>query len=193
VIGASIGKPGGALLLALVAGGCAHKPSVPLTCELTPPSAPSGAMFAVRMDQPLDTRTAAPGECFTATVERSLDSETGEVVAPVGARLSGRIARVERGARSSVTVELDAIDTVWGPARLSARFVDAGAWGYVEPPTIEPGYQESAAPYSVVYSWWSGPFAFGSGAGGRPVQHALDLPRGATVTVRLTAPLVAHP
>ena len=69
-------------------------------------SVPAGTNFAVRMNQELSTRSATPGQTFTATLSEPLLADDGTVLVPAGATVRGRVTESSKSGRSGQQAQL---------------------------------------------------------------------------------------
>lgn len=94
------------------------------------PFVQAGTRFTVRLHEALSTRTAIPGERFTAEVVQPLVGDDGRVLVPAGALLVGRVAEVQTGP-PRLTLALEEIQTAYGPAQIEASVTKADARVYL--------------------------------------------------------------
>ncbi|MGZ3423673.1 MAG: hypothetical protein ACXVEF_35935 [Polyangiales bacterium] len=100
-------------VLVLAATSCANLRTGPSTTTASPnealqsPIVASGTRFHARLESPLSSESARPGDTLTARLDEPLVAGDGTVVAPRGTLLTGRVLEVERGGLGRVTVRFD--------------------------------------------------------------------------------------
>jgi hypothetical protein len=195
-----------ALTLSLASMGCASAggddigsvgPQTPHPAApgmLVGPFVQAGAVFTMRLEQPIDTFYSRTGTPFTATVVTPLSGQDGRVLVPVGAKVTGYVASVGEPDAPRVRVDLIDIDTVEGTVPLHAAVRSAQHSDWVAPPTPQP-YAEYTYSYDFL-DYGSATAARPSSPPGRPVEGAtmmqpreIRIPAGALVQVQLVDPL----
>ncbi len=76
---------------------------------------PAGTELHAVLDAPLSTKTAKPGDRFTATITQPVRGASGAVLIPAGARVEGEVAEAEAG---------KAVAVLRGRGKLNLRFRD---------------------------------------------------------------------
>lgn len=155
---------------------------------------PSGTILTVRADQALDTYYTAPGSPFTATVLTPLRDRSGRLLVESGAKLHGTFVSFGSAGAPRVRVALRSIDTVDGTVPIAAAVRQAQHLDWIGPPSMTPR-QAYQPPYDLLEHGREQVIQPGGD------QHAVDyeiaqptqvhVPKGALVTVQLTAPLAA--
>jgi hypothetical protein len=91
---------------------------------------PSGLRMDVQIDEEIDLRTATPGQTFRASLSEPLRSKDGAVHAPEGAKLTGRLVRIELFDapmnRYEVGLELTTMEAAGAPVEIVAQLRDSG-------------------------------------------------------------------
>lgn len=156
---------------------------------------PYGARYTVRLDQPLGADLSVYGQAFTARVAEPLLDVAGKLAVPLGAKLHGRVAGIERGASPKLMVSFVALDTVGGTVPVATCVAPDAFNPYLTSRAVDPtrsGYDSVLLP--------AAPFARSLfAAGGDSLSprvdptHTVSVPEGAVVEMRLTAPLVVPP
>jgi hypothetical protein len=158
------------------------------------PFVQAGAVFTMRLDEPIDTFYTPPGTQFTGTVVTPLSGQDGRVLVPIGVKVRGFLASVGERDAPRVRVDLVDIDTIEGtvPLRAAVRSVQHADW--MGPPTPEP-YASYIYPYGFL-DYGSETAAPATSLPGRPVEGAtmmqpreIRIPAGALVRVQLVDPL----
>jgi len=142
------------------------------------------------METALDTMASSVGTPFTATVENALVGPDGVTVVPVGAKVRGRLVSTGSVTDPRLKLELNAIDTAFGPAPLEAKVRHAQRNEYAGPPVFVPTYSDAYLyPYDAyAWGWWR---PYGGGPGYLPYSpREIHIPRGASVQLELTRPLI---
>ena len=74
----------------------AEKPTAPPTPVYTMVQIPEGKNITVTLDQPLSSKTGRPGDPFTATVKKDVQTRAHpEVIIPIGSVVSGQIVEAQ--------------------------------------------------------------------------------------------------
>jgi hypothetical protein len=157
------------------------------------PFVPAGALFSVQMDQPIDTYYTAEGASFTATVVNPLYDARGQLVVAYGAKLRGTIASVGTSDLPKLRIALDSIDTVRGPAPVTAAVREAQhyEWAGPDPLTVD----TSSGPTYLRQDLPSGQrsanlFGYQSAYGNGTTQpREVRVPGGAIMELALVTPL----
>jgi hypothetical protein len=76
---------------------------------------PANTQIHAVLDTPLSTKTAKPGDRFTATITQPIRGASGAVLIPAGARIEGEVAEAEAG---------KAVAVLRGRGKLNLRFRD---------------------------------------------------------------------
>jgi hypothetical protein len=185
--------------IALAAAGCA--PSIRtvegpgLQGAAAPPgspSVPSGARFSIRMSQPLDSAYARPNDPFTAVLIDPLRNDDGVTIANAGAVVRGVVAESRSGAGPNLTLQLDSIETVYGPAPLAATVVDAGTVAYAAPQGLarDAWAGRPLPPGTTTLSPTAPPTAWAEGWPRQTATREVRIPAGATLELVLVRPIV---
>lgn len=150
----------------------------------------AGTRFTVRVDQPIDTEFSTAGTPFTARAEVPLRGTDGKVLVPAGALLRAHVVSTESDGQPRIRVELDSIDTVFGPTRITAAVEHAQRQVYSGPPVVLP----TPAPYLMDDYLYPIDF-YGYGYGGYRnrvfLPREIHIPVGAVLTLVLMRPLFA--
>jgi hypothetical protein len=175
------------VLLALNAASCAGGRAPSSAVAASPNDAlqsqivASGTKFRARLESPLSSERARVGDPVTARLDEPLVAGDGTVVAPRGARLTGRVLEVEREGLGRVALLFDqlqingrAYPIVTTLLRMQSTRVVAS--------TVE----DSEAVATDVYSASSG--AMPTGTGGGPQATPLESPPGAGLSFVLSRP-----
>ncbi|HET9741410.1 MAG TPA: hypothetical protein VFQ00_01560 [Terriglobales bacterium] len=75
----------------------------------------SGAEIRATLDTPLSTRTAKPGDRFTATITQPVRDSVGNVVVPLGSKVNGQVGELTND---------ETQDAIKGMGHLDLRFTD---------------------------------------------------------------------
>lgn len=112
----------GAIAVASLGTACSHEQSDAKSAEQATASelVPAGTTIDAQLDTPLGTRTSSAGQSFTATLSAPLRSSTGDVVAPPGSTLRGRVVSVLGSPADTIQIKLDALDTNLSSTPISA-------------------------------------------------------------------------
>ena len=159
------------------------------------PLAQAGSVFVVALDEPIDTFYTPPGTPFTATVTRQLEGVDGRVIAPVGAKVRGRLASVGEANMPLIRVELDSVDTIAGTVPLHAAVRWAQHYDWKGPPTPTPyaSYVNSDA-FLDYGTQTAGPgiSTTGRSAEGRTMMQPKEvrIPKDAVIQLQLTEALI---
>ena len=62
------------------------------TANIEPRNLPAGTDIRATLDTPLSTRTARPGDRFTATISVPVRDASGNIVVPIGSKLNGEVS-----------------------------------------------------------------------------------------------------
>jgi hypothetical protein len=148
---------------------------------------PAGTEFTVRLTTPIGTTVSSPGDSFVAASVTSLWSADGSLIAPEGAKTTGRVVGVDEGHVASLRIEFESIETVSGLSPLSATVMAE--------PSIAARYRtepiySTALPYMAVLL----PASSGAGEGSeelaqRGTAHRVNLPAGTPLALVLMRPL----
>lgn len=94
-------------------------------------SAPSGTTFAVRLNQELSTRTASPGQTFTATLSEPIVAADGTTLIPAGATLRGRVTESKKsgsaGDQAQLRIDFTSVTYAGETYSIDATTLDAEA------------------------------------------------------------------
>ena len=94
--GKSSPSPTGAGTPAGSTGGYPEKPAAPPRPVYTMVQVPQGKNITVTLDQPLSSKTGRPGDPFTATVKKDVQTRAHpEVIIPIGSVVSGQIVEAQ--------------------------------------------------------------------------------------------------
>jgi hypothetical protein len=137
------------------------------------PFAAEGTSFEARLDQPLDTRLSTPGQRISATLTQPIKGSDGSVLVPAGAQLEGKIASIDHVNGPNIVLAFEALKTKGGTVPVGVRVLSAQQERYRVMPTN------------------TGVTSMQPSAGG-PKQgpEQLSIPRGATVQLALTRPII---
>ncbi len=76
---------------------------------------PEGTVIQATLESELSTKTAQPGQRFTATVSQPVRAEDGSLAVPVGSKITGEVTEVEQG---------KTLPQVRGRGRLNLHFTE---------------------------------------------------------------------
>jgi hypothetical protein len=163
------------------------------------PYVQAGTMMRVRMDQALGTEISQEGTRWTATVLEPVRGPDGRVVVPAGAKVYGAVQDVDSGSRPLLKLDIQGVQTRFGAAPLEAKIARAEKYEYesYEPVAYGPGWGYD--PYMFGYDPYLGydaafyPYgwtAAGPGYVGGYTEPEIRVPRGATLVLQLTRPLI---
>lgn len=154
-----------------------------------PIAIPAGRTLTVRLEDPIGTTTRA-GKSFQAEVLTPLEDAAGDVLVPPGARIVGRVVEVEATPEPSMKLAFQTVATPAGPVPISATVVSAADNPCYQAEEVR---QTALAYDAILRPRAPGRAPIGGGPGGRPTctssAHSLELSRGATLRLVLTAPL----
>lgn len=190
-----------ALGIAAAAAGCAKAgvttgPAEPRkveplrSVEAAGPFVQAGTKVTLTMQDAIATETSREGDVFLASVDRDLASPSGEVVVPKGSTVRGHVARVRRGAKPALALELDTVHTEGGEASIQAKVLRADT-------VRSKGTAQVYDPYLTSYDRFSYPtnvVVYPSGPEPTPLAFSyytvptkeVGVPAGATITIELT-------
>jgi hypothetical protein len=159
------------------------------------PYVPAGTTVTVRMVDPIDTLHSPPGQPFSATVSAPLRAPDGRLVVPAGASVHGTL--VSTGGRLTpwLSLALDRVETVDGPAPISAAVQHAQRGTFPGPAQVVPIPRGDYVGHLYPYDTWA--TGYGS-IGGGPLGFGYDveyrrevrIPAGGAIELRLTRPLI---
>lgn len=155
----------------------------------TPIAIPAGRTLTIRLEGPIGTKTRA-GRSFQAELVTPLTDAAGDVLVPPGARLIGRVVSVETKPEPSMKLAFQTVATPAGPVPIFATVESA-----IENPCYRAEeVHQTALDYDAILRPRSGMrVSIGGGPGGKPTctssARGLELSRGATMRLVLTAPL----
>jgi hypothetical protein len=136
------------------------------------PFAAEGTAFQARLDQPLDTRLSSPGQRVSATLTQPIRGSDGSVLVPAGAQLEGKIASIDHVNGPNIVLAFDSVKTRSGTIPIGVRVLSAQQERYrTVPNTGVTSMQPSAE-------------------GKKQGQEQLSMPKGATVQLALTRPII---
>ncbi len=173
-------------------------PQNPVPASATSVAGPfvqAGAVFSVKMDQPIDTYFSAQGAPFTATVVSPLVDSSGQLVVPYGAKLRGTISSVGTDELPNVRFALQSIDTVRGPVPVEAAVREAQyyEWAGPDPLIVEAAPRlpyATARQGSGLGTASANLFGYQSAYGyGTTQPREVRIPTGAILELALVAPL----
>lgn len=173
-----------------------------------PPTAdymPAGTLLEVELDQTIGTDESNVGDRFTATVTRPVIAQTGQVVVPEGAKVSGVITGLDEsdniGDQAAIRINFDRLTTYQGRTYpFSADVVDTDVELEDEVEQAAVGAAVGAVAGAALGAVIGGELediliggALGAGAGtiislGVGGVDA-ELPRGTDMTLRTTRPV----
>ncbi len=124
---ASPGSPSNAASLASRPNASATQGTTPTTAVL-----PAGTTLNVRLDSPVSTKSAQPGQEFNATLSRAI-TRNGQVVVPSGTPVSGRIVQAAQAGRfkggASLSLRLSSMTVRGTPYRIATSSIEQSAKG----------------------------------------------------------------
>lgn len=159
------------------------------------PYVAGGTIVSVRLDQPLDSYTSAPGSSFTATlVNPMLDAQGRAIVAP-GARVHGTFLSYGSPDDPRVVLRIDTIDTPAGALPLTAAVRQAQHVDLVAPsrhlaPRFESDFPRGSVEYGTVDAQRPPESELPGVTFAREPVREVHVPRGALMELQLTQPLV---
>jgi hypothetical protein len=161
----------------------------------------AGTSFAVTMDQTIDTQVSAPGMPFTATVAAPLVAPDGVDVVARGAKVHGTVTSVGSFGEPLVRIDIQSVDTQWGPASIVATVRRAQHTSYAGRPYLAPS---SSLPLEDGHLYTYDFYTYGTPLGPAPYPPAppvygaaverpreIRIARGATLDLVLTRALIA--
>lgn len=161
------------------------------------PFVQAGTVFAIELDEAIDTERTQPGQPFTAHTLEAIAAPDGRVIVRAGARVRGRVASTGNLAHPRLGLELDAVETTAGPARVSAIVLRAQRFTYPGEVSMSPvGRPEFADDYT--YSYADGTYGTANSSRGpapgaayeRVYPREIRMPRGARISLELTQPIL---
>lgn len=179
--------------VATVGSASIHQPSA---SRIHGAYAPAGQRVTVRLVDPIDTLRTATQAPFRAYLETPVMGNDGQVFAPAGAIVRGRVVSLGHYQTPHVRLEFDRIETAFGAARLRASLRDAQFRQYAGPVMYIPmtGYSNGGN-FGYGYGNPYAPWVYGGGPVSsdyqayRPIE--IHLPRNARLNLVLTEPIYA--
>jgi len=177
--------------LTAFSGACSKGGQTPATpsSSQAATSVPPGTEFAVKLNDPISTRTSTPGEFFTSTVVTPIRAVNGNLVVHEGALVRGRVVGIDEPA-GSVRISFQSIDTDKGPIPISVT---------VKKPRAQANYRVEEVynpqlPYNAILLPPGGSTAVGGGPaqppqGGGAQKTQVQLPTGTQLQLVITQPL----
>jgi hypothetical protein len=189
--GSALGGTILASILVLGQGACVRTTSRTIVRVPHEDEVPVGTEFAVRLTTPIGTSLNEPGDSFVAASVTPLRAADGSLVAPEGAKTTGKGVGVDEGPAASLRIEFESIDTVSGSAPLSAT-VEAEPSALARYRT-EPIYS-TQLPYTAVLL----PISTSGDSDSvtprdRSIVHRVNLPAGTPLGLVLMRPLAPAP
>jgi hypothetical protein len=189
------------LLAVVAASGCATgdaprpRPTTSLPeAQIRQPYVPRGTEFMVRLDQAIGTSESQAGQRFTARLLAPLLTVQGDVAAPKGSRIEGRIDRANAEFLPDLKISFTGIETSTGLVPIHATVWHGGKYAWANPHAI---YDPEGLGYDAIL--YHPRFHPGGAIGGGPSESTraepqIRLPEGAEIDLILARPLlVASP
>jgi hypothetical protein len=161
----------------------------------------AGTAFRITVDETLDTQVTAPGAVFTATVVDPLVAPDGMEVVPRGAKVYGTVTSIGTYGEPRLRIDLQRVDTPWGPASLLASVRHEEHMSYAGRPRFEPSSSpafENGFLYPYDFYTYATPIGPAPYPPAPPVYgvdverpREIRIPHGTTLDLVLTRALIA--
>ena len=188
------------LLAVTAATGCAAgdapraRPTTSLPeAQIRQPYVPRGTEFMVRLDQAIGTTESQSGQRFTARLLAPLLTVQGDVAAPKGSRIEGRIDHANAEFLPDLKISFTGIETSAGLVPVHATVWHGGKYAWANPHAL---YDPEGLGYDAIL--YHPQFYPGAVIGGGPSEGAREspqirIPEGAEIDLILARPLVVPP